>query len=263
MSGGQFDDAAVIVTGAARGLGRLAAERFAGEGARMILCDLDPEALDACAEELRAGGHKVVAIAADVSEETTAARLVQSALSAYGRLDVAVNNAGVAHPFTKLTALDGATVERMMAVNVMGVFYGMKFQIAEMERLAAETGRTGAILNVSSVAGLVGAPLLSAYAAAKHAVVGLTRSAAAETARRGVRINALCPAFTDTEMVTGMLGGMRGTQDEAVSRIVAALPMRRLAKPEEIVQAMLWMCSPANSFTTGQALAIDGGLSAV
>ena len=135
--------------------------------------------------------------------------------------------------------------------------------MAAMERLAAEQGRSRAILNVSSVAGLLGAPPLSAYAAWKHAVVGLTRSAAAETARRGVRINALCPAFTNTEMVSGMVGDMRGTHDEAVARIVAALPMRRLAEPEEIVQAMLWMCSPGNSFTTGQALAIDGGLSAV
>jgi NAD(P)-dependent dehydrogenase (short-subunit alcohol dehydrogenase family) len=151
----------------------------------------------------------------------------------------------------------------MLSVNVMGVFYGLKHQIPAMEHLHAETGRPGAILNVASVAGLVGAPLLSAYAAAKHAVVGLTRSAAAESARRGVRINALCPAFTRTDMVTGMVDEMQGSPDEAVSRIVQALPMRRLAEPQEIVQAMLWLCSPENGFTTGQAIAVDGGLSAV
>jgi NAD(P)-dependent dehydrogenase (short-subunit alcohol dehydrogenase family) len=212
---------------------------------------------------LRGDGHAIETRVADISQEATAIELVQAALASFGRLDVAVNNAGIAHPFTRLTAIEGATLERMLAVNVMGVFYGMKHQIVAMERLAAETGRTGAILNVSSVAGLVGAPLLSAYAAAKHAFVGLTRSAAAETARRGVRINALCPAFTSTDMVTGMVDHMHGTPDEALSRIVAALPMRRLAEADEIVQAMLWMCSPENSFTTGQALAIDGGLSAV
>jgi NAD(P)-dependent dehydrogenase (short-subunit alcohol dehydrogenase family) len=259
----RFEDASVIITGAARGLGRLAAERFAGEGARLVLCDRDEPELTAAAAVLRERGHQVETVAGDVSQEDTAAALVRTALSAYGRLDVAVNNAGVAHPFRKLADLDGATVERMLAVNVMGVFYGMKHQIPALERGFAETGRQGAVVNVASVAGLVGAPLLSAYAAAKHAVVGLTKSAAAESARRGVRINVLCPAFTSTDMVTGMLGEMRGSPGEAVDRIVAAVPMRRLADPAEVVQGLLWLCSPENSFMTGQALALDGGLSAI
>ena len=259
----RFQGAAVIITGAARGLGRAAAERFADEGARLVLCDRDASELDRAAAELRSRGHRVESVAGDVSLEETARALVDRALAAFGRLDAAVNNAGVAHPFMKLPQIDGAVLERMLSVNVMGVFYGLKHQIPAMERIHAETGRPGAILNVASVAGLVGAPLLSAYAAAKHAVVGLTRSAAAESAKRGVRINALCPAFTRTDMVTGMVDEMQGTPDEAVSRIVQALPMRRLAEPAEIVQAMLWLCSPENGFTTGQAIAVDGGLSAV
>jgi NAD(P)-dependent dehydrogenase (short-subunit alcohol dehydrogenase family) len=259
----RFEGAAVIITGACGGLGRAAAERFAAEGASLVLGDRDEAGLDAAAHALRALSHRVEILAGDVAEEDTAAALVRRAIEAFGRLDVAVNNAGVVHPFTKLVSIDGATMRRMLDINVMGVFYGLKHQIPVMERAFAETGRVGAVLNVASVAGLIGAPLLSAYAAAKHAVVGLTRSAAAETARRGVRINALCPAFTRTSMVTGPLAGMRGTQEEAIDRMVSTMPMRRLGEPAEIVDAMLWICSPQNSFMTGQAVAVDGGLSAV
>ncbi|MBL8587705.1 MAG: SDR family oxidoreductase, partial [Methylobacteriaceae bacterium] len=174
------------------------------------------------------------------------------------RLDAAVNNAGIAHPFAKLVDTDPATMQRMLAVNVMGVFHALRAQIPVMERQGG-----GAILNVASVAGVVGAPLLGAYAAAKHAVIGLTKSAAGETARRGVRVNALCPAFAATDMVEGMVAAMRGGPEEATARIVANLPMRRLARPEEVVEAMLFACDPANGFMTGHALVIDGGLSAV
>jgi NAD(P)-dependent dehydrogenase (short-subunit alcohol dehydrogenase family) len=228
-----------------------------------VLGDRDEAGLAALADSLRAEEHAVEAVAGDIAREENAAALVERALQAFGRLDIAVNNAGIVHPFKKLADLDGATMERMLSVNVMGVFHGLRAQIPAMERIFAETGRTGAILNVASVAGLTGAPLLSAYSAAKHAVVGLTRSAAAETARRGVRINAICPAFTRTAMVTGSLHEMRGTAEEAMDRIVQALPMRRLGEPAEIAEAMLWLCSPANSFMTGQAIAVDGGLSAV
>jgi NAD(P)-dependent dehydrogenase (short-subunit alcohol dehydrogenase family) len=259
----RFDGMAVIVTGAARGLGRVAAERFAAEGANLVLGDIDAEGLEAIARGLREGGHSVEAVPGDISLEATAVALVEAALSAFGRLDIAVNNAGVAHPFQRLAELEGATLERMLMVNVMGIFYGLKHQIPAMERGFAEAGRTGVILNVASVAGLVGAPLLSAYAASKHAVVGLTRSAAAETARRGVRVNAICPAFSRTDMVAGFTTAMRGTPGEAIGRIVSSIPMRRLGEPEEIVQGMLWLCSPENSFVTGQAIALDGGLSAV
>jgi NAD(P)-dependent dehydrogenase (short-subunit alcohol dehydrogenase family) len=259
----RFEGLTVLLTGAAGGLGREAAQRFAREGARLVLGDRDEAGLAVLADKLRGQGHAVEAVPGDVSGEEYAATLVERALETSGRLDVAVNNAGIVHPFRKLVDLDGATMERMVAVNVMGVFHGLRHQIPAMERTFAESGRTGAILNVASVAGVAGAPLLSAYSAAKHAVVGLTRSAAAETARRGVRINAICPAFTRTAMVTGSLHEMRGTAEEAMDRIVQALPMRRLGEPAEIAEAMLWLCSPANSFMTGQAIAVDGGLSAV
>lgn len=255
---GRFHGKAALITGAARGLGRRAAERFAAEGALLTLGDIDAAGVEAVAAGLRAGGAQAVAVAGDVAREETAARLVGAALEAYGRLDVAVNNAGVCHAFTRLTEIEAAVMERMLAVNAMGVFHALKAQIPVMERQGG-----GAILNVASVAGIVGAPLLGAYAAAKHAVIGLTKSAAGEAARKGVRINALCPAFTATDMVGGLLAGMRGGVEEAGARVVAHVPMRRLAEPDEVVEAMLFACAPENSFMTGHALVIDGGLSAV
>jgi NAD(P)-dependent dehydrogenase (short-subunit alcohol dehydrogenase family) len=254
----QFDynGQVVLITGAAGGFGRLAAAEFARAGAKLVLCDLDAKKL----EEVRASlpAADMVIEAGDVSEEDTHRRLVERAIDAYGRLDVAINNAGVAHAFTKITDTDNSVMQQMLAVNVMGVFLAMKHQLPAME-----PRKSGAILNVSSVAGIVGAPLLAAYSAAKHAVIGLTKSAAGEYARKGVRINAICPAFAETHMLTGMLDQMRGGADAATQRIISNMPMRRFARPEEIVQAMLWICSRENSFMTGHALVLDGGLSAV
>lgn len=254
----QFDykGQVVLITGAAGGFGRLAAAEFARAGAKLILCDLSAEKLGEVKSSLR--GADVLMHAGDVAHEETHRRLVARATDAYGRLDVAINNAGVAHAFTKITETDNTTMQQMLAVNVFGVFLAMKHQLPVMERQNA-----GAILNVSSVAGIVGAPLLAAYSAAKHAVIGLTKSAAGEYARKGIRINAICPAFAETHMLTGMLDQMRGGAEAATHRIVSNMPMRRFARPEEIVQAMLWMCSRENSFMTGHALVLDGGLTAV
>jgi NAD(P)-dependent dehydrogenase (short-subunit alcohol dehydrogenase family) len=254
----QFDYSGqvVLITGAAGGFGRVAAAEFARAGAKLVLCDLDAEKLEALKATL--GASEVLTEPGDVSQEEAHHRLLARALDAYGRLDVAINNAGVAHAFTKITETDNATMQRMLAVNVFGVFLAMKHQLPIMERQNA-----GAILNVSSVAGVVGAPLLAAYSAAKHAVIGLTKSAAGEYARKGIRINAICPAFAETHMLTGMLDQMRGGAEAATLRIVSNMPMRRFARPEEIVQAMLWICSRENSFMTGHALVLDGGLSAV
>jgi NAD(P)-dependent dehydrogenase (short-subunit alcohol dehydrogenase family) len=254
----QFDykDQVVLITGAAGGFGRLAAAEFARAGAKLILCDLDKSKLKEVSAAMR--DADVIIEAGDVSEEDTHRRLVARALEAYGRLDVAINNAGVAHAFTKITETDNSTMQQMLAVNVFGVFLAMKHQLPAMQQQ-----NTGAILNVSSVAGVVGAPLLAAYSAAKHGVIGLTKSAAGEYARRGIRINAICPAFAETHMLTDMLDQMRGGAKAASQRIVSNMPMRRFARPEEIVQAMLWICSHENSFMTGHALVLDGGLSAV
>lgn len=254
----RFGSTAVLVTGAARGFGRAIAERFAAEGARLVLTDILADPLAETAAALRDRGAQVEMLAADITQEQTSRSLVDLCVKAYGRVDIAINNAGIAHENKKLPALDGDVFRRVIETNLMSVYYGMKYQIPVME---AQNG--GVILNMASVAGLIGAPFLGAYTASKHAVVGLTKSTAAEYARSGIRINALCPSFASTPMVNDMLATMKGSLGEALARTVGAIPMRRLATADEVAQAVLWMCEPGNSFMTGTALALDGGLTAV
>ncbi|MGO9987023.1 MAG: SDR family NAD(P)-dependent oxidoreductase [Rhodomicrobium sp.] len=258
MNNRRYEGASVLISGASRGFGRLAAERFAAEGARLVLTDILENELEQAQAAVRALGAEAVAVPGDITEAALPQRLVEAAVSRFGRLDVAINNAGIVHPFRKFIDIDAGTFERVIRTDLVAVFHAMKHQLSQME-----AQRAGVILNVSSIAGIAGAPLLAAYAAAKHGVMGLTKSAALEYARFGIRINAICPSFADTPMVTEELGGKRGSLEEAAARITAGIPMRRLATAEEVVQAMLWICSPANSFMTGHALAIDGGLSAI
>ena len=254
----RFQNSVTLITGAARGFGALAAREFAREGARLVLSDIHAAALAETAASLRAQGAEVEVLAGDVSQEAAAVALVALAKEKFGRLDIAVNNAGVGQPFMRIEATSMEIMRSMLDVNVMGVFLGMKHQIP----LMLEHGG-GVILNVSSVSGVVGAPLIAAYAASKHAVIGLTKSVAGEVARKNIRVNAICPAFAATNMVTDMLDIMPGGVAEASARVVSNMPMRRIAEPSEIVQAMLFMCGPENSFMTGHALVVDGGLSAV
>lgn len=239
----------VLVTGAAGGFGALAAGRFAAAGATLALSDRD--GVEAAA---------ALTAAVDVTDEAQVAGHVAEVMARFGRLDVAINNAGIGQALGPLTDTPLEAFERVMAVNARGVFLGLKHQMPPM--IAA---RSGVILNVASAAGLVGAGGMAAYAASKHAVVGLTRSAADEGARHGVRVNALCPSFASTPLFDDMAGGLveRHGREGAHARISARLPMRRVAEPAEVVQAMLWLCHPDNAFMTGQAVAIDGGLTAV
>ena len=254
----RYEGKVVLITGAASGFGRLAARRFAAEGASLVLGDIHEEGLAETVRLAEAEGAKVVAEPTNVAHGPAVQLLVQRAVDAFGRLDVALNNAGIAHGTMKLADTDEAVMRRMFDVNVMGVFHGMKAEIPVMERQGG-----GVILNTASVAGVTGAPLLAAYAAAKHAVIGLTKTAAAETARKGVRINAICPAFAETPMLSESLAQPGRTHEEMVSRLVQTMPMRRPGTADEIVQAMLWICSPENSFMTGHALVVDGGLTAL
>ncbi len=254
----RFRGKAVLITGAAGGFGRLAAERFAMEGASLVLGDLDETALDDAAMPPLALGAEVVTRRVDVAVEKDVEALVQAGIEQLGTLDIAINNAGVSHRLDRLPALAFEEFQRVMAINAGGVFLGMKHQLPIMAAAGA-----GTILNVASAAGLVGAGMLSAYAASKHAVVGLTRSAADEYARFGIRINALCPAFADTPLLHDMIEDQAPDRAEAQKRITGRVPMRRLASPAEVVSAMLWLCADENSFMTGQAIALDGGLTAV
>ena len=250
---GEFDGQTVLLTGAASGFGAGAARAFAEQGARLVLADVAEAPLRALADTLEAQ-----AVVCDVSDAAQVARMVTTA----GRIDVAINNAGIGGRMASIQDTTAEEFDRLMAVNARGVFLGMKHQIAAMRGAGG-----GVILNVASAAGLVGAGHLAAYAASKHAVVGLTRAAADEVARHGIRINALCPSFASTPLFDAMADQVADThgmdREAAYTRIAARVPMRRVATVDEVVAAMVWLCAPANTFMTGQAVALDGGLTAV
>ncbi|SHK13814.1 NAD(P)-dependent dehydrogenase, short-chain alcohol dehydrogenase family [Shimia gijangensis] len=258
----RYQDQVVMITGAASGFGKMAAERFRDEGAKLALSDVSGDALRAVADALRASGTEVVADVVDVSQEAQVAAHVANAVSAFGTINVGVNNAGIGHDLAPLHLLPVEQFDQNYAVNARGVFLCMQQQLPHMLKAGQ-----GVILNVSSAAGLTGASQLSAYAAAKHAVVGLTKAAADEYARKNIRVNAICPAFTVTPMVEEMAEQVSTraglSREQALGHIASRIPMGRVAQPEEIVQAMLWACAPENSFMTGQAIALDGGLTAI
>ncbi|MDJ0629494.1 MAG: SDR family oxidoreductase [Rhodobacter sp.] len=257
----RFAGQVVMITGAAGGFGAAAARRFAAEGAKLLLSDMDMDGLDAVCQELDHDFH-FIAQNIDVTNESDLTSHIEYGISALGPLDIAINNAGIGQILSPLHGIAEAEFDRIMAVNAKGVFLGMKHQLPGM--IARQKG---VILNVASAAGLVGAGQLAAYAASKHAVIGLTRSAADEVARFSIRVNALCPSFAPTPLFNEMadaLGDRHGIDREtAYDRVTGRIPMRRVATVDEVVQAMLWACDPANSFMTGQAIAIDGGLTAV
>ncbi|QFU75194.1 glucose 1-dehydrogenase [Halioglobus maricola] len=246
-----FDNKVVLITGAAGGFGQLLAQKLGAAGAKLVLGDLDTEALQAQAETLRSAGTEVVTVRCDVSSEAEVSGLVNLAVETFGRLDIAVNNAGISGSFKALIDVEEDEYDLNLAVNAKGVFFGLKHQIRQML-----TQGGGTVLNVASMAGLGAAPLLGAYCAAKHAVVGLTKTAAAEYADKNVRVNAICPFFSPTPMVTNVAD--QGTRDVLAKRC----PMKRLGTPEEMVDVMLTLIDPKNTYMTGQTIAVDGGVSA-
>jgi NAD(P)-dependent dehydrogenase (short-subunit alcohol dehydrogenase family) len=252
------DGLTVLITGAAGGFGSAAAKRFATEGARLVLSDIAAGKLDDFAATLPA---ECATLAGDIAEEALSESLVKLATDRFGRLDIAVNNAGIAQDFVRFPLLPSEEARRIIDIDVMGVFYAMKHQLPVMERQARD-GFKSAIVNIASVAGIAGAPRLAVYSAAKHAVVGLTRSAAAEYATRGIRVNAVCPSFARTEMVNATL---RHAADHAAAEaeLTRGVPMKRLAEVDEIVEVILFAADPKNSFMTGQTLAADGGITAI
>ena len=262
MTKGRFAGQVVMITGAAGGFGAAAAKRFAAEGAALVLSDLDKPGLQRLAEECRKMNINLVADQVDITSESDVISHIEQSTHEIGAPTICINNAGIGQSLLPIQATDTDQFDRVMAVNAKSVFLCMKHQIPSM--IAA---RSGAILNVASAAGLVGAGHMAAYAASKHAVVGLTKSAADEVARYGVRINAICPSFAPTKLFNDMADevGVRHGEDRqaAYARTTARIPMRRLATIDEVVQAMLWACEPANSFMTGQAISIDGGLTAI
>ncbi len=243
-----------MITGAASGFGKLLAGQLADLGARLILGDLNQVALTEVAAALQAKGADVLALPCDVTCETDVRTLVEAGVSRFGQLDIGVNNAGISSAMKSFLDTEENDLDINFAVNAKGVFFGMKYQIRQMLKQGG-----GCVLNVSSMAGLGGAPRLAAYCASKHAVIGLTKTAAIEFARKNIRVNAICPFYSLTPMV---VDGLAGEGPEFLQLLASGAPMKRLGQPEEIVSAMLMLCSPDNSYMTGQAIAIDGGLSA-
>jgi NAD(P)-dependent dehydrogenase (short-subunit alcohol dehydrogenase family) len=248
-----FDGKVALVTGASSGMGRATARAFAEAGAAVVLADRDEEALGSAAEELTLAGHKALAVTCDVTDEAQVAAMVERTVAAFGRLDAAYNNAGVQSPAVETADASGAEFERVIAINLRGVWNCMKYELRQMR----EQG-SGAIVNCSSIGGLIGLPGRAVYHASKHGVIGLTKSAALEYASRGIRINAICPGTIETPMVTEMLA----KEPDAMKEILRDQPIGRLGPAEEIASAVLWLCSPGASFVIGHALAVDGGFTA-
>jgi NAD(P)-dependent dehydrogenase (short-subunit alcohol dehydrogenase family) len=244
------DGFVVLVTGGGGGIGAASAELFAAEGAEVVVvADANAEAAEAVAAGIVAGGGRAEAATLDVTDEDAVAALVDTVVARWGRIDAAHNNAGISGDMTPLSELSRVEWDHMLAVNLTGVFLCCKHELRHM----APAGR-GAIVNTSSGAGVVGVAGLGHYAAAKHGVLGLTKSAAIEHARSGVRVNAICPGTTDTPMIRGFMDANPG----AAKFIVNSVGRGSLGQPDEVAQAAVWLCSDRASFVNGESLMVDG-----
>lgn len=246
-------DRVVMITGASSGIGAAAARLFAQEGAAVVLMARRADRLHALAADLAATGTRTLAVPGDVASAEDVERVVEAAVERFGRLDCAFNNAGYATAGVPLHETDPDVYERTLDVNVRGVWNCLRHQIPPMLKQGG-----GAIVNTSSVAGLRATGASAAYVAAKHAVIGLTRAAAAEYGERGIRVNALVVGSTRTEMMEEVLG----QAPELEERFAAEAIQKRMAAPVEVAQAAAWLCSDRSSFVTGAAVPVDGGATA-
>jgi NAD(P)-dependent dehydrogenase (short-subunit alcohol dehydrogenase family) len=247
-------DQIVFITGGAMGMGEAVAVLAAERGAKVVVADVDEAAANQTAEKIRAAGGEASAVKCDVSSATDVEAAIRFTVETYGRLDAAFNNAGIQPRPSNVADLSEAEFDRVMSINLKGVFLCLKYELQQMQKQGS-----GAIVNNSSIGGLIAGPGRAAYHASKHGVLGLTKSAAVEYAPQGIRINAVCPGTIETPMVAEMFA-LGDLDKEACEQ---GAPIKRLGQSSEVAEAVLWLFSPASSFVIGQPISVDGGWSII
>ncbi|MBC8240324.1 MAG: SDR family oxidoreductase [Alphaproteobacteria bacterium] len=254
--GEDFAGRAGLVTGAGSGIGRAAALKFASEGAKVVIADVDVDGSEATKAMIDQIGGEAICVRTDVSQAEEVAAMVEQTVAAYGRLDFAFNNAGIAGDIVPLIDYSEELWDRVIGINLKGVWLCMKYEIKQMLAQSQAHGGGGAIVNTASVMGLISsASNPVAYTASKHGVIGITKNAALAYAASGIRVNAVCPGYIVTPLVEGILE----RHPERKAQIMADHPVGRLGVPEEISEAAVWLCSDAASFVNGTAMTVDGG----
>lgn len=247
---GQFTGKVAIVTGGSSGMGRAAALAFAREGANVVVADTNVQDGEETVRRFKDSGAEALFVPADVSQATAVEALVNTTIATYGRLDYAFNNAGINEEHGPLTDCTEAEWDRIISINLKGIWLCMKYEIPQMLKL----GR-GVIVNTASVVGLTGGRGFPAYVASKHGIIGLTKAAALDYGKQGIRVNAVCPGTIYTSMYERRVGN----DPETTARIISEIPLQRLGQPQDIAEAVIWLCSEGASFVTGHSLVVDGG----